>query len=293
MKLNKLMDDMGGRRKNDSVIPTGMVELDRLVGGLRTGQIYTVAARPAMGTTTFAVTLVRNIAIFGNVPTAFISMDEGEELVAQRLLKAGLGERVDVGVLQQEVAMPDEIHMLENVGFQVQDSTLHRDAYLRKMKEAPVWIEYAMGMSVEELVVRIEKLKREHGVKVVVIDKLGWIVTGAGNMDKQMAMMQLLQAASRLDVAVLMLAGLSRDVEHRVGYRPQISDLRGGYSIESFSSVVLFLYRPEYYAIYEDDQGSTNGMADVIVAKNKYGPLGDVRLDFRSHTSFENLLWKD
>ena len=290
MKLNKLMDDLNGRQhKNDNIIPTGMMQLDRLIGGLRPGQIYTLAARPCMGTTTFAVTLVRNIAVFGNTPTAFISMEEGEELIAQRLLKAGVGESVDVQPLIRDVALPDEIHMLEEVGFRLENNDLFREAYLQKMKEAPVWIEYAMGMTAEELVARMETLKREHGVKVVVIDKMGWIVTGGGNMEKQMGMMQLLQAANRLGIAVLMIAGLSRDVEYRVANRPQISDLRGGYNIESFSSVVLFLYRPEYYAIFDDEYGSTSGMADIFVAKNKYGPLGRVRLDFRSHASFENL----
>lgn len=290
MKLNKLMDDLNGRQhKNDNIIPTGMVELDRLIGGLRPGQIYTLAARPCMGTTSFAVTLVRNIAVFGNTPTAFISMEEGEELIAQRLLKAGVGERSDVHPLIEDVAFPDEIEMLEEVGFRLENNDLFREAYLQKMKEAPVWIEYAMGMTAEELVARLESLKREHGIKVVVIDKMGWIVTGAGHMEKQMGMMQLLQAADRLGIAVLMIAGLSRDAEHRIGCRPQMADLRGGYNIESFSSVVMFLYRPEYYCIFEDDRGNTAGMADIYVAKNKYGSLGRVRLDFRSRSSFENL----
>lgn len=290
MKLNKLMDDLDGRsHKKDNIIPTGFVELDRFIGGLRPGQIYTLAARPCMGTTSFAITLVRNIAVFGNTPTAFISMEEGEELIAQRLLKAGVGERVDVQPLKVEMDFPEEIEMLEEVGFRLENNDMLRKAYMQKMKEAPVWIEYAMGMTAEELVVRMETLKREHGVKVVVIDKLGWIVTGAGNMEKQMAMMQLLQAADRLGIAVLMIAGVSRDAEHRIAYRPQISDLRGGYNIESFSSVVMFLYRPEYYCIFEDDCGNTAGMADLLVAKNKYGPLGRVRLDFRSRASFENM----
>ena len=291
MKLNKLIDDMNGRsKKNDNIIPTGIVELDRFVGGMRPGQIYTLAARPCMGTTTFAITLVRNIAIFGNTPTAFISMEEGEEMIAQRLLKAGQGERVDVQPLKVEMDFPEEIQMLEDVGFRLENNDLFKEAYMQKMKEAPLWIEYAMGMTAEELVAKMETLKREHGVKVVVIDKLGWIVTGAGNVEKQMGMMQLLQAASRLNMAVLMIAGLSRDVEFRGGgHRPQLSDLRGGYNIESFSSVVLFLYRPEYYAIFDDDCGSTVGMADLLVAKNKYGSLGRVRLDFRSRASFENL----
>lgn len=289
MKLNKLMDDLNGRQhKNDNIIPTGMVELDRLIGGLRPGQIYTLAARPCMGTTSFAVTLVRNIAVFGNTPTAYISMEEGEELIAQRLLKAGVGERTDVHPLIEDVAFPDEIEMLEEVGFRLENNDLFRVAYLQKMKEAPVWIEYAMGMTAEELVARLESLKREHGIKVVVIDKMGWIVTGAGNVEKQMGMMQLLQAADRLGIAVLMIAGLSRDAEHRIGCRPQMADLRGGYNIESFSSVVMFLYRPEYYCIFEDDRGNTAGMADIYVAKNKYGPLGSLRLDFRSRASMEN-----
>ena len=290
MKLNKLIDDLDGRsHKKDNIIPTGFVELDRFISGLRPGQIYTLAARPCMGTTSFAITLVRNIAVFGNTPTAFISMEEGEELIAQRLQKAGQGERVDVQPLKVEMDFPEEIEMLEDVGFRLENNDLFKEAYMQKMKEAPLWIEYAMGMTAEELVAKMETLKREHGVKVVVIDKLGWIVTGAGNVEKQMGMMQLLQAASRLNMAVLMIAGLSRDVEHRVGCSPLISDLRGGYNIESFSSVVLFLYRPEYYAIFDDDCGSTVGMADLLVAKNKYGSLGRVRLDFRSRASFENL----
>ena len=127
MKLNKLMDDLNGRsHKKDNIIPTGFVELDRFIGGLRPGQIYTLAARPCMGTTSFAITLVRNIAVFGNIPTAFISMEEGEELIAQRLLKAGVGERVDVQPLNVEMDFPEEIEMLEEVGFRLENNDMLR-----------------------------------------------------------------------------------------------------------------------------------------------------------------------
>ena len=290
MKLNKILDDLDGRSlKRGDVIPTGFEGLDRLIGGLRPGQIYTLAARPCMGTTTFGITLVRNIAVLGNTPTAFISMEEGEDLVAQRLINVGINDRADVQPLETEMDFPEGIQMLQEVGFHLENNDMLREVYMQKMEKAPVWIEYAIGMTAAELVARMENLKREHGVKVVVIDKLMWIVTGADNVEKQLAMMQLLQAAERLGIAVFMLAGLSRNVEYRIGCRPLISDLRGGYHIESFSSVVLFLYRPEYYAIFEDECGRTDGMADVMVAKNKYGPLGSLRLDFRSRASFENL----
>ena len=290
MKLNQLMDDQEGRpRKKDNVIPTGMVELDRIIGGLRPGQMYTLAARPAMGTTTLAITLVRNIAVLGNTPTAFFSLEEGEELIAQRLLRAGGREGRTAQALKTELSLPKEVAMMEGVGFELMDGNVLRESYIQKMKQAPVWIEYAMGMRAEELVTRMETLKREHGVKVVFIDKLKWLVAGPGHIEKQEAVMQLLQAASRLDIAVVMIAGLSRDVEYNPSKRPQIGDLRGGYNIESFSSVVMFLYRPEYYCIYENEYGSTAGIAEVMVKKNKFGPLGQARLDFRSRESFENI----
>ena len=288
MRLNELIGKMSDANRG-SVIPTGITSLDNLIGGLSRGQVCTVAGRPIMGATAFAVTVVRNIAVLGDVPTAYLTLDGGEEMIADRLIRARGSRTVDLRKTMPDVQLPEAVGRLEQIGFELEDSRLQEEAYRRRLCEAPIWIENVLGMKYDDILSRIEQLQQEHDVRVVVIDKLAWIIHAMDRGERQMVVMRLQQLAEKLNIVVLLLAGLSQRTERRFGCYPLLSDLRGGTGADLFSSVVLLLYRPEYYCIDCDDRGETAGMVDVIVAKNSYGPLGTVRLDFRTRTCFEDL----
>ena len=159
--------------------------------------------------------------------------------------------------------------------------------FLEKVKSAPVWIEHGLDINMEEIVSRMERLKRENDIRLFVIDSFGWIEPEFTLAASEKAMLKLTSAAERLKVAVLMTCDLTRAVENRGGTKkPILSDLRDNAVVEAFSSLVMFLYRPEYYCIYDDDNGSTLNKADVIVARNRRGSIGEVRLDFVNSAEF-------
>ena len=288
MRLNELIGKMNSAN-NGSIIPTGMTALDNLIGGLRRGQVYTVAGRTGMGTTTFAITVVRNVAVFGGIPTAYLTLDGSEEMVAERLLKARGSRPIDIRKTMPDIQLPEAVGRLEQIGFTLEDSQLQQEAYQRQLCKAPVWIENVLGMKYDEILARMEQLQQEHDLQVVIIDNLAWIINAMNHCERQSVVIRLQQIAEKLNIAVLLLAGLSQRTEIRIDCRPMLSDLRGGTGADIFSSVVLLLYRPEYYCIDCDDRGETRGIADVIVAKNKYGALKTVRMDFHTRTAFEDL----
>ena len=280
MKLNEIISQTTD--DNSLVIPTGISRLDEIIGGLHIGHICTIAARPAMGKTSFAVTVLKNVGIKNRVPTAFLSMEISESGIANRLVAAELGWGNDScpEVLTQDDN--DKISMLQKIGFKTTEQ-----CHLQQMKEAPVWIEYNLIMSMDEVVGRMDRLKQENNVSVIIIDGLDWITSGTNYEDDEMAMMRVAQAAERLQVAILLTAGLTRDVEDRIECIPMMGDLRKEFYTATYSSIVMFIYRPEYYGIREDDAGDTKDRAYINIGKNNFGSVGSVYLRFTDHSRFE------
>ena len=270
---------------NSLVVPTGISRLDEIIGGLHIGHICTIAARPAMGTTAFAVTVLKNIGIKNRVPTAFLSMEISESGIANRLVAAefGWGSASCPEVLSNDDAA--KISMLQKIGFETSEKC--KEKYIQQMKEAPVWIEYNLIMSIDEVIGRIERLKHKNNVSVIIIDGLDWITYGTKLEDSESAMMKLAVAAERLHVAVLLTAGLTRDVEDRIANIPMMGDLRKEFYTATYSSIIMFIYRPEYYGIREDDAGDTKDRAYISIGKNNFGSVGSVSLRFTDHSRFE------
>ena len=280
MKLNEIISQTTD--DNSLVIPTGISRLDEIIGGLHIGHICTIAARPAMGKTSFAVTVLKNVGIKNKVPTAFLSMENSERGIANRLVAAEFGWERDScpeGLSHDDAA---KIPMLQKIGFKTTEQ-----CYLQQMKEAPVWIEYNLIMSMDEVVGRMERLKQENNVSVIIIDGLDWITYGTKLEDSESAMMKLAVAAERLHVAVLLTAGLTRDVEDRIANIPMMGDLRKEFYTATYSSIIMFIYRPEYYGIREDDAGDTKDRAYISIGKNNFGSVGSVSLRFTDHSRFE------
>ena len=305
MKLNKILWQV--KEAPSQIIPTGIMALDRELGGLHIGHVCTVAGRPAMGTTAFVVSLIRNIGIRDKVPTAFLSLECNELDVVRRLWAAEFGWRrtprpqypfvVETStsfshipsILESKMNQEqlNAISMLHSIGFS--DPVQEAAEYRRLLNEAPVWVEHDDFLTMDEIICRMERLKKENNVKVIAIDGLDWVYASTVYIERERAMQNLVAAAERLRVAVLLTSGLNRDVENRVAHWPMLSDLRGGYQTEKFTSAVMLLYRPEYYGIEEDEMGDTAGMVDIIIAKSVFGNTGKVRLCFEERARFKDI----
>lgn len=336
MKLNKLLYHI---QEKEDRIPTFFDDIDKLTGGLLVGGITTIAGRPAMGKTAFAMSVVRNVGVMNKIPTAVLSLTDDERYTAKRLIASQLGwdavksmeqhsikqtDRADHVVSndggeksqeQNQIKLTDvqkeKIALLQKIGFEtlkpqvgtpvyqnpeVDNSELDStpawllftwNKFLEKAKSAPVWIEHGLDMDMDEIVSRMERLKRENDIKLIVIDSFGWIAPESTLTASETAMQKLVHTAEKLKVAVFMTCDLTRAVENRGGTKkPMLSDLRDNALIEKYSSLVMFLYRPEYYSIFEDDLGSTLNMADVIIARNRRGDIGEVRLRFVNRAGF-------
>ncbi len=265
-----------------SGIPTGFVDLDRMTAGFQPGTLIILAARPAMGKTAFALSMARNIAIDMKKPIAFFSLEMTAVELVMRLISSESGISGDR--LKKGEKLPD---------------WEKKQLYSRSqaLTEAPIFIDDTPQLTIFELRAKCRRLKQQHDIQMVFIDYLQLMQGGSemnrnGNREQEISLIsrQLKALSKELGVPVLALSQLSRAVETRGGTKkPQLSDLRESGAIEQDADIVMFIYRPEYYQITEDDHGSTLGMADIIIAKHRSGETGEVRLRFISKFArFEN-----
>lgn len=249
---------------------TGFRSLDTMIGGYQCGDLVIVAARPAMGKSAFAFSSAGASSEAGS-GIGFISLELMEDKGQARLLSRRTGIPVST-IIRGE--MTDAQVMM-------------RHANLTSLKSIPLHMRYSSGMSLSDLRTEVERMKRK-GVKTVFIDQLNWITAPKEqNRDRELGVVSrtLKLMAAQLDVCIVLLHQLSREVEKRGDKRPVMSDLRDSGNIEQDAQIVLLLYRPEYYGIMDDSQGSTAGVVDVIVAKNTNGSTGSVRLRFDGPTA--------
>lgn len=288
MKLHRLLGYTPS--KESEPISTGFQELDQITGGLQIGEICTIGGRPGMGKTAFAVSLLRNIGVIQKVPTAYLSLDLREHQIVKRL-KASMMIRLDEPSCEQTDWLPPHalVEEMEEFGFRYRPERNPEREALEMMKAAPVWIEHDLCVNMNEIISRMERLHQENQVRVFFIDSLQWIVNSTKLIDQPQEFIKLLQAAERLKVAIVLTCMLSRAVETRGGTkRPMLSDLRDMGLLELYSSQMMFIYRPEYYRIETFEDGScASHLADIMVLKNRFGHVGNVRLRFENHASFQ------
>ena len=260
-------------------VPTGFYELDELLGGFQKSDLIIVAARPSMGKTAFALTLTRNAAIDHNVPVGIFSLEMSTmQLVIRMLCAEG---RLNAHLVRTGKLPPDE------------GAKLSRNVH--KLTEAPIYVDDTPAQTILEIRAKARRLKVEKNIGLIIIDYLQ-LMTGpakAESREREISHISrsLKALAKELNIPVIALAQLNRAVEARTDKRPQLSDLRESGSIEQDADVVLFLNRPEYYGILKDENGNSNeGVAEVIIGKQRNGPIGDVRLAFiKEYARFENL----
>jgi replicative DNA helicase len=263
-------------------VPTGYHKLDDMTSGWQASDLIIIAGRPAMGKTSFALSMAKNIAADLRIPLAFFSLEMSNVQLANRLLS----------------------NVCEIAGSKILNGQLHPDEWDRLDKQvtqlygAPIFIDDTPSLSVFELRTKARRLVREHGVKIIMIDYLQLMnASGMRFSSRQEEVSTISRSlkglAKELDIPIIALSQLNRGVEGREGAegkRPQLSDLRESGAIEQDADMVVFVHRPEYYHIYQDDSGrDLHGMAQIIIAKHRKGATGDVLLNFRGEfTRFEN-----
>ncbi|EGN56973.1 replicative DNA helicase [Hallella multisaccharivorax DSM 17128] len=263
-------------------IPSGFTKLDDMTSGWQKSDLVIIAGRPAMGKTSFALSIAKNIAVDYCEPVAFFSLEMNNVQLVDRLIS----------------------NVCEIEGKKIMNGQLARDEWerldkrLSKLTGAPLFIDDTPGMSIFELRTKARRLVREKGVKLIMIDYLQLMnANGArfGNRQEEVSTISrsLKGLAKELDIPVIALSQLNRTVENREGLegkRPQLSDLRESGAIEQDADMVLFVHRPEYYHLYEDEKGNDlRGKAQIIIAKHRKGATGDVLLSFQGqYTRFAN-----
>ena len=260
-----------------SGIRSGFDDLDSMMAGLHNGDLIILAARPSMGKTSMALSLVQNVAIDNKQPVAVFSLEMSKEQLVLRMLCSEA--RVNNHLLRRGIIKKHEW------------PNLTKAASL--LTNAPVYIDDTPGMNVLEMRAKARRLKMESGLSLIVVDYLQ-LMSGASKTENRQQEISTISRslkglAKELEVPVLALSQLSRAVESRAGSkRPMLSDLRESGAIEQDADVVLFLYREEVYD--RDCPEDVKGVAEVIIGKQRNGPIGDVKLKFfAEYTRFENL----
>ena len=268
-------------------VPSGFRDLDEITAGFQPSELIIIAARPSMGKTALVLNIAQNAALDAKTPVAFFSLEMSKQSLLQRMLTSEA--RVDAQRLRKGKLRDDEFVQLG------------RAAGL--LSQAPVWIDDTPAISLLEMRSKARRLKAESDIGMVVVDYLQLMQgpTSAENRQQEISTISrsLKALARELRIPVVALSQLSRAPEQRTGdnKRPQLSDLRESGAIEQDADVVMFLYRQEYYDVLEgkdptqpDKDGKTSqGLAEVIIGKQRNGPTGNITLFFnRQYTRFEN-----
>lgn len=260
-------------------VPTGFYELDELLGGFQKSDLVIIAARPSMGKTAFALSVARNAAVDHKIPVGIFSLEMATMQLIIRMLCAE-------GRLNAHLVRTGKLPHEEGV-------KLSRNAH--KLISAPIYVDDTPAQTVFEIRAKARRLKAEKNIGMIIIDYLQ-LMQGpakAESREREISYISrsLKSLAKDLNIPVIALAQLNRAVELRQEKRPQLSDLRESGSIEQDADVVVFLNRPEFYGIKNfDDQSSTDGVAEIIIGKQRNGPTGEIRLKFmKEYARFENL----
>jgi len=250
-------------------VPTGFYDLDEVLGGFQKSDLIILAARPSMGKTALGMAFAKNAAVLSKVPVAVFSLEMATIQLVIRLISSE--GKIDAHKLRTG-RMPKE-----------EGSKLWRVA--SKLIEAPVFIDDAPAQTILEIRAKARRLKSEKKIGLIIIDYLQLIQGSSRTESREREISTISRSlkalAKELEIPVIALAQLNRAVEGRQDKRPQLSDLRESGSIEQDADVVMFINRPEYYGMKTDADGnSTEGMAEVIIAKQRNGPTGEVKLTF-------------
>ncbi|MDR1860331.1 MAG: replicative DNA helicase [Bacteroidales bacterium] len=264
-------------------VPSGFTRLDQITSGWQRSDLIIVAARPAMGKTAFVLSMARNMAINNKRPVALFSLEMSSVQLVNRLVVAETelpATRIKTGKLAQHEW---ELFLSRTKVFET----------------APIYIDDTPALSVFEFRAKCRRLKAKYNIEAVIVDYLQLMTAGAdsprsfGSREQEVSLISrtLKAIAKELNIPVIALSQLSRASESNDGKRPQLSNLRESGAIEQDADIVLFIHRPEYYNITQDQQGnSLIGIAEIIIAKHRNGSVADIQLSFKKElVKFTNL----
>lgn len=278
------LESKKGQKDGLTGVPSGFTALDRVTSGWQKSDLVIIAARPAMGKTAFVLSVLRNAAVDHNRPVAIFSLEMSSIQLVNRLISS-------------EAELDSEKIKKGNLADYEWQQLIHKTS---KLSTAPLYVDDTPALSILELRAKCRRLKSQNDIQMIVVDYLQ-LMSGenskggnTGNREQEISSISraLKKIAKELNVPVIALSQLSRAVETRGGdKRPQLSDLRESGAIEQDADIVMFLYRPEYYGITEDEEGhSTSGVGEVIIAKHRNGSLESIKLRFiGKYTKFTDL----
>jgi replicative DNA helicase len=277
----EVLESIHGKHGGVTGVPTGFRDLDTLTGGLQNSDLVIVAGRPSCGKTAFALSLARNAALHSEKPTGIgiFSLEMSLQQLVMRLLCAEA--RVDAHLVR--------------TGRLPEDDWKRLSLAAGRLTNAQIYIDDTAGLGILELRAKARRLKAERNVGLIIVDYLQLMQgpKNAENREKEISAISrsLKSLAKELAIPVVALSQLSRAIESRTDKRPILSDLRESGAIEQDADVVAFVHRPEMYEDPQSDEyREVAGMAEIIVGKQRNGPIGDIRLTFvHKYARFENL----
>ena len=277
------LEEFHNKGSQISGMSTGFTQLDSITAGFHPGDFVVIAGRPSMGKTAFALSVAEKMAIESNKTIAFFSLEMSKEQLAERLLCSRA--RVNSNQIRTGT-LPD--HMWQNLGIAA-----------GALSEAKIIIDDSPTLTALELRAKARRLRARHRIDMVLVDYMQMMHAGGKVESRQQEMSHISRSmkvlAKEIDVPVVALSQLSRQVEQRGGdKRPQLADLRESGAIEQDADVVMFVYRPFFAtgSTHDKDGNDITNQAEIIVAKQRNGPTGTVKLGFvREYATFENLVY--
>jgi replicative DNA helicase len=260
-------------------IPTGFQDLDVITAGLQPSDLIIVAGRPSMGKSALMCSFAEHASVVEKIPTAIFSLEMSKEQLVQRFLCSHA--RVDMQAVR--------------TGFLSQDHWGHLVNAAGKISHSPLFIDDTPGINVLELRAKARRLKSQHNVGLIILDYLQLMQSASPRAESRQQeisdISRSLKALAReLSVPLIAVSQLSRATEQREGYRPRLSDLRDSGAIEQDADVVMLLFREEYYNPTEQNKG----LADIIIAKQRNGPVGTRKLTFiQEFSRFESFTQRE
>ena len=272
------IDNLYQRKENITGVATGFHDLDVMTAGLQKSDLIIIAGRPSMGKSALVSCIMEHVGVIEKTPIAFFSLEMSKEQLVQRMLCSHArvdSHKVRTGFLSQS----DWPKLVNAAG---------------KLSESPIYIDDTPGISVLDLRAKARRLKAQHDIGLIVLDYLQLMQGAPGTENRQQEISEIsrsLKALAReLSVPLIAVSQLSRAVEQRADHRPLLSDLRESGAIEQDADLVALLLREEYYSPTDENRG----LAEVIVAKQRNGPVGNIKMAFlNEYTRFENLAKKE
>ncbi|MGM0367283.1 MAG: replicative DNA helicase [Actinomycetota bacterium] len=256
-------------------VPTGFIDLDKKTSGLQNSDLIILASRPGMGKTSLALAISKHVALEENIPVALFSLEMSKQQIAQRLICAE--SRIDLHRLRSGNLRDDEWPKLARS--------------IERLAESKLYIDDTAFLTSMDLRSRARMLVSTHGIRLLIVDYLQLMQSGSNYRDNRVLEIteisrNLKGIAKELNIPVIAISQLSREVEKRESKRPALADLRESGAIEQDADLVIFIYRDEYY----DENTKDQGIAEINIAKHRNGPTAKIKLNFyKQYALFRNL----